>query len=61
MFLSDFDHIYVLTYRIVFFMYDWMEKSLIYLTVLRTDTGGLAKCAKVSRETTFKELGQMTL
>jgi len=54
MFLSDFDHIYVLTYRIVFFMYDWMEKSLIYLTVLRTDTGGLAKCAKVSRETTFK-------
>ena len=34
-----------------------MEKSQICLTVLITDTGDLAKYAKVCGRTIFKELG----
>lgn len=35
-------------------------KKVFYLTVLKTDTGDLAKYAKVTKRTIFKELGKMT-
>lgn len=35
-------------------------KKVFYLTVLKTDTGDLAKYAKVTRRTIFKELGKLT-
>jgi len=36
-------------------------KKVVILTVLKTDTGDLAECAKVTREMIFKELGKITL
>jgi len=35
-------------------------KKVFYLTVLKTDTGDLAKYAKVTKRTIFKELGKLT-
>jgi len=37
-----------------------MENSQIFLTVLKTDTGGLVEYTKVTKLITFKELGKIT-